>query len=151
PLPGGEIANLTTYVEQERQPAASRYDLQAQEVEYLIRLYGTLYKDVLGLADERPQLLSRVLPEAPAIYAQAAFAVEHEMAQRLSDFFVRRSGLVIYPLAPATVAAVAQIFAHRLKWNDARQQHEVEAWQNERAGLFTLQVGGNTSLPNASH
>ena len=143
PLPGGEIANLTTYVEQERQPAASRYDLQAQEVEYLIRLYGTLYKDVLGLADERPQLLSRVLPEAPAIYAQAAFAVEHEMAQRLSDFFVRRSGLVIYPLAPATVAAVAQIFAHRLKWNDARQQQEVEAWQNEQSRLFTLQVSGN--------
>ena len=147
PLPGGDIPNLQKYFESEAPAAAHRYELQTEQVEHLIRLYGTRYTEVLALVEQKPALGARLSKQTPHIAAQAAYAVERELAQRLSDFFVRRSGLVAYDADNETsVATVAKIFAERLKWDSARTQHEIEAWQDERARLFKLQ----TTNPSAS-
>ncbi len=140
PLPGGNMPNLLTYLQAEVQPAVHRFDLQPQQVEHLIKLYGSRYKDVLALIEEKPELGVRLSKGAPDIAAQVAFAVEREMAQRLSDFFVRRSGMIHRELNDATVLATAKIFAEYLRWDEARTQREIETWQHERARLFTLQV-----------
>lgn len=140
PLPGGEMESLPAYIAAEAQPAARHYDLQVSQVEHLIQLYGTRFKDVLMLIDEQPEWGRRLSRSAPDIAAQVVYAVEHEMAQRLSDFFVRRSGLVAHDLDDTTMMMVARIFSDRLKWDQARMQKEIEAWQAEHARLFTLQV-----------
>jgi glycerol-3-phosphate dehydrogenase len=140
PLPGGALTDLRSYKQQQVQPAVHRFDLQSQQVEQLIDLYGTRYMDVLALVEQEPALGARLAKNAPDIAAQVAFSVEHEMAQRLSDFFVRRSGMLSREVNDATVSAAAKIFAERLKWDAARTQREIDAWRDERARLFTLQV-----------
>ncbi|MEP7199248.1 MAG: glycerol-3-phosphate dehydrogenase, partial [Chloroflexota bacterium] len=141
PLPGGDMPNLKTYLQQETETAARRYELQPQQVEHLIKLYGTRYGEVLALVEAKPELGARFAKQTPDIAAQAAYAVERELAQRLSDFFVRRSGLVTFDAdSDVVVATVAKIFAERLRWEPARTQSEISAWQDERARLFTLQV-----------
>ncbi|MBI3734864.1 MAG: glycerol-3-phosphate dehydrogenase, partial [Chloroflexi bacterium] len=141
PLPGGEMDALSDDLQSEVRAAAARYELHASQVEHLIRLYGARYRDVLALVDDAPQLGARLSRSAPDIAAQAAYAVEHEMAVRLSDFFVRRSGLVARDAGnEATLAMVAQVFAERLRWDRPTTQRECDAWREERARLFTLQI-----------
>ncbi len=142
PLPGGAIDNLQAYLRAEMPVAATRYELQPQQVEHLIRLYGTRYKEVLALVDAKPELGVRLSKHTPHIAAQAAFAVEREMAQRLSDFLVRRSGLVVHDADnDATINTVAKIFAERLKWDQTKMQAEIQAWRDEHSRLFSLQIG----------
>jgi glycerol-3-phosphate dehydrogenase len=143
-LPGGDIADLQAYIHAEVQTAAHRYELQPTQVEHLIRLYGTRYKDVLARIEAKPELGARLSKQAPDIAAQAAYAVEHELAQRLSDFFVRRSGLIAHAADnEVAINSVAKIFAERLKWDTARTRRELEVWREERARLFKLQASGN--------
>jgi glycerol-3-phosphate dehydrogenase len=142
-LPGGELIDLQAYIAAQLPTVASRFELQAQQVEHLIRLYGTHYTEVLALVEQKPELGTRLVKGAPDIAAQAAYAVEREMAQRLSDFFVRRSGLVTRDSGSDTaISLVARIFAERLKWDEAQTAREISAWRAERARLFTLQTGG---------
>jgi glycerol-3-phosphate dehydrogenase len=144
PLPGGDFADLQAYIHEAVRTAAHRYELQPPQIEQLVRLYGTRYQAVLALIDDKPELGARLSKQAPDIAAQAAYAVEREMAQRLSDFFVRRSGLVTHQADNETaINTVAKIFAERLKWDEARLKREIDAWRDERSRLFTLQVSGN--------
>lgn len=139
PLPGGDIADIAAFVAAET-ATASKYELQPAQIEHLIDLYGTQYKDVLALVDARPELGARLMKSRPDIAAEAAFAVEREMAVRLSDFFVRRSGLVTWDgREEGLVRGVARIFAERLRWDAARLESEIAAWRDERERLFTLQ------------
>ena len=140
PLPGGAIGDLHAYIAAETAQAATRFELQPQQIEHLIGLYGTTYTDVLAMLDQHPELGARLVKGAPDIAAQAAYAVEHELAQRLGDFFVRRTGLVSRDGgSEGAVAAVARIFAERLQWDAARTEREITVWRDERARLFTLQ------------
>ena len=134
-LPGGEMDDRAQYIANEAPQAAARYGLQSQQVEHLIRLYGTRYKDVLTLVEQKPELGARISKNAPDIAAEAAYAVEREMAVRLTDFFVRRTGLVARDgSSETTVALAARIFAERLKWDAAQTEREVNAWaKNARA------------------
>jgi glycerol-3-phosphate dehydrogenase len=140
-LPGGEIDDTARYIASEAPQAAERYELQPQQVEHLIHLYGTHYKDVLALVEQKPELGARISKNAPDIAAQAAYAVEREMAVRLTDFFVRRTGLAARDgSSETTVALAARIFGERLKWDSAQTEREISAWREERARLFTLQT-----------
>ncbi|MBI5877975.1 MAG: glycerol-3-phosphate dehydrogenase [Chloroflexi bacterium] len=141
PLPGGDIADIAAYTSAESEAQARQYELQPSQIAHLIELYGTQHKDVLALVAATPALGVRLMKSRPDIAAEVAFAVEREMAVRLSDFFVRRSGLVTWDgRDEGLVRGVARIFAERLKWDTARTEAEIEAWRDERERLFTLQV-----------
>ena len=140
PLPGGELSDLQAYLSAETSHASTRFELQPQQIEHLIRLYGTCYAEVLALVEQHPELGTRLVKGSPDIAAQAVYAVDHEMAQRLSDFFVRRTGLVSRDGgSDAAVLAVARIFAEHLQWDVPCIEREIAAWRDERARLFTLQ------------
>lgn len=107
PLPGGESI----------MPAATLEGLDMTQAERLARLYGT----------EAPEL-ARLAVEKSLVAAEARHAVLCEGAQRLEDYWARRSsrawfdeaaGLSILPEAADAMAAL-------LGWDDARKNAEVK-------------------------
>ncbi len=69
------------------------YETDTATVEYLKNIYGTHCLDVLKLAKEDPDLRRTLCRCSPAIAAQAVYAIQNEMAQKVEDVFSRRLGL----------------------------------------------------------
>jgi glycerol-3-phosphate dehydrogenase len=69
-----------------------------------------------------------VAPGVPTIGAEILHAIQHEMACRLPDMVIRRSGLGAagHPGA-AAVAECARIAAAELRWDPARTADEIAA------------------------
>jgi glycerol-3-phosphate dehydrogenase len=87
PLPGGEH---------------SLDDLRAESAEaikdplvreHLIRSYGTRWRDVWQLGEDRPTLLDRVAPTHPVIGAELVYGAQRELAVTLGDLLIRRTHL----------------------------------------------------------
>ena len=87
-------------------------DLDRSTVEHLVHLYGSVARDVLAPADESPELLERIHPDAPELVAQVAFAGSHEWALHPDDILRRRTTLAARGLdTPAVRERVAQLLA----------------------------------------
>ena len=125
PLPGGE--SIT--------PAATLEGLDMTQAERLARLYGA----------EAPEL-ARIALEKSLVAAEARHAVLYEGAQRLEDYWARRSsrawfdeaaGLSILPEAAAAMAAL-------LGWDDARKNAEVKNCEDiDRASRAGFMAGSS--------
>ncbi len=76
-----------------------RPKVEVPVAEYLISLYGVAALAVLELTREDPKWKAPIFEGRPAILAQVVFAVRHETAQRLVDFYLRRTFLGL-ELAP---------------------------------------------------
>jgi glycerol-3-phosphate dehydrogenase len=125
PLPGGESV----------MPAATLEGLDMTQAERLARLYGT----------EAPEL-ARLAVEKSLVAAEARHAVLCEGAQRLEDYWARRSsrawfdeaaGLSILPEAADAMAAL-------LGWDDARINAEVKNCEDiDRASRAGFMAGSS--------
>lgn len=85
---------------------------------------------MLGLGDERPELL-KPIPSAPNyLQAEAVYACSHEGALHLEDVLTRRTRISIeYPHRGVDCAEpVARLMADVLGWDDARVSREVEVY-----------------------
>ncbi|MDX6521580.1 MAG: glycerol-3-phosphate dehydrogenase [Gaiellales bacterium] len=78
------------------------------------RHYGTVALDLLEPARDRPELLERIDPNGPDIWAQVPHARDHEWAATADDV-LRRRATVAYrgPVAAAVHARVAELLAER--------------------------------------
>ena len=107
PLPGGESI----------MPAATLEGLDMTQAERLARLYGT----------EAPEL-ARLAVEKSLVAAEARHAVLCEGAQRLEDYWARRSSRAWFDEAAGLFALpeAAEAMAALLGWDDARKNAEVK-------------------------
>jgi glycerol-3-phosphate dehydrogenase len=69
-----------------------------------------------------------VAPGSDVTGAEVVHAIRHEMALRLADIVIRRSGLGAagHP-GPAIVAGMARVAATELGWPDDRMREEIGA------------------------
>src|SRR5207244_2534796 len=93
PLPGGHLADLSDYVEQQIWPRARLLGLDRQQADHLGSIYGSLAPLILDRAERHPTLAQRVCPHRPTIRAQLERAVEDEWALGLGDVLLRRTPL----------------------------------------------------------
>ncbi|WP_035699927.1 glycerol-3-phosphate dehydrogenase C-terminal domain-containing protein, partial [Glycomyces tenuis] len=75
---------------------------------HLATHYGSIAFDIARLAGEHPELAERIHPEAPEIWAQVAYARDHEWAETVEDVLRRRTTLMIRGLDTPEVRAKAQ-------------------------------------------
>jgi glycerol-3-phosphate dehydrogenase len=101
--------------------------------------YGYAARRVLTLAEERPELRRRIVPELPDLMAEVVVAVHDEQAASLADVLLRRTRLGLLD-ARTLVAdgseparAVASVMAEELGWDAARCERELEAWRETAA------------------
>lgn len=118
PLYGGEIPGLQAFLEAARHPAPG--GLPVEQVKRLTETYGTAYADVLAYVQAGSD------PEAAALRAQVRYAVREEMALRLEDLILRRTGLgSAGPPNPQVLRLAAGWMAEELGWNPSRLEREL--------------------------
>jgi glycerol-3-phosphate dehydrogenase len=99
----------------------------------LAHRYGYAARGVLAMAEERPELARRIVPDLPDLLAEAPFSVRSEQAASVADVLLRRTRLgllearaLVEPDGPART--VAEAMAPELGWSEERVGQEVERW-----------------------
>ena len=129
-LPGGDVRDVTLTIAEARRD----YDagLPSDTVPHLVEAYGSRYRDVLRLCDDRPELRTRVGEGSPVIGAQLVWAAREEMAITLTDAVIRRTPIGALGLpAEQTVLRAAEIVGPELGWPPERTREEIK-----RVGQF---------------
>ncbi|MEA2429032.1 MAG: glycerol-3-phosphate dehydrogenase [Thermoleophilaceae bacterium] len=97
--------------------------------------YGYAARSVLALAEERPELRRRIVPELPDILAEAVIAVRFEQAATVADVLLRRTRLGLLDARSLVrpdsdgARAVAGALAGELGWDSERIETELESWR----------------------
>jgi glycerol-3-phosphate dehydrogenase len=101
--------------------------------------YGYAARELLTLADERPDLRRRIVPSQPDLLAEAVFSARNEQARTVTDVLLRRTRLGLLDAralcAPDAEGprAVAQALGDELGWDAARVDREVADWHAQAA------------------
>ena len=132
PLPGGHLADLHTYVDQDIWPRAQALGLDRQQAEHLGSIYGSLTPAVLDRVEQNPAFAQRVCPHQPTILAQFERAVTDEWALTLADVLLRRTPLGLEACqALDCLDSIAQHMAALLGWTAAERDRQVAAYRRE--------------------
>jgi len=129
PLPGGRTGPFAAFVKSATENAVREFSLAPPVAQRIVRTYGSRWREVLELVREQKSL-AEPLPGSPTLVAaEVEFAVRHEMALKVEDFLLRRSGLSWKACALSEAAsAVAKIFAARLGWSAEERLDAVETF-----------------------
>lgn len=102
---------------------ARLYDQSELMARYLVETYGRQTDDILATAQE-----IKDEPELALLRAELQFGIQHELVVSLSDFFVRRTGMLYFNIHRLRrwKAAAAGIIQEQLSWNDDRRQRELQ-------------------------
>jgi glycerol-3-phosphate dehydrogenase len=122
-LAGGPFANAADVNAYRDQVAGliRPFGLSAYHADYLVGNYGRQAQLIL----DRFSSFNNAAEVALA-RSEAWFAIHHELAGTLLDFFNRRTGRLYFdlPTIPSTLPAVAADFARYLGWDDERLKGE---------------------------
>lgn len=101
--------------------------LTDQTIRYLVENYGNQTDVILASAERKKEE-----QEVALLKAELEFSVEHEMVSSLSDFFVRRSGLVYFNVhrAKRWLSVAAEHLQPILQWSAQRKQEEILKLEN---------------------
>ena len=108
---------------------------------HLARLYGMAHGEVLDLVAAEPALAERVSARVGRfdIGAQVVYAVANEAARTVADVIDRRLVLgTLGGVTPDEVAAVTELMAPLLGWDDARRAAETERYAGVLARVTSL-------------
>jgi glycerol-3-phosphate dehydrogenase len=123
PLPGAGIADHEALAIETARGLG--IELSPQTIRHLIRLYAENAPAIIRIVHERRELLAPVGAHVDTIGAEVVHAIRNEMAPRLADIVIRRTGLGSAGApAPETVERCAAIAAAELGWDDARRLEE---------------------------
>lgn len=119
PLPGGGTGEFESFVRSASDAGQHEFQLAPSVAERIARTYGSRWRSVLEPIRLRLELAQPLNPQTqgePAlIAAEAAFAIEQEMAVKPEDFLLRRSGLSwTGSLLAEAVPAIDRIFTQSL-------------------------------------
>ncbi len=125
-LPGAGIADHEALaIETAR---AVNLELPMATIRHLIGLYAERTRDIVLLMHEREDLRAPVAPGVATLGAEIVHVIRHEMAVRLSDVVIRRTGLgAAGPPDDGALAWCAAIAARELGWSADRTDEEIAA------------------------
>jgi glycerol-3-phosphate dehydrogenase len=129
PLPGAPA------VSQEKMAAAAREStLPLNTVRHLAALYGSRFLQVLKYVESNKRGGQRLCTHTPDILAQVEHSVKEESAHTVADFLLRRSNVGLMSCQGLdAVETVAQEMGRLLKWSQAEQRRQVEAYRAQAA------------------
>jgi glycerol-3-phosphate dehydrogenase len=105
-------------------------ELPIAGIRHLIARYAERTADIIRLMHQRPELREPLTPTSPTVGAEIVHAIHHEMAVRLSDIIVRRTGVGASDRPDdATIRACAAIAGRELGWDEGRTAEEIAAVQ----------------------
>ena len=125
PLPGAGIADHEALaIETAR---GLRLEVPLPLIRHLIRLYAETAADVIRVMHERADLTAPVSAREDTIGAEIVHVIRHEMAVKLTDMVVRRTGMGSAGPPPAdAIDRSARIAAAELGWDGERIRDEID-------------------------
>jgi glycerol-3-phosphate dehydrogenase len=105
-----------------------RVEVPLPTIRHLTGLYAEGAADVIRVMHEREDLREAVAPGVTTVGAEVVHAIRREMAVRLADVVVRRTGLGSAGAPPVeATAACARLAAAELGWDRSRVAEEIAA------------------------
>jgi glycerol-3-phosphate dehydrogenase len=127
-LPGAGISDHEALaIERSR---AVGLDVPIATIRHLIARYAERAPDVITIMHERPESRASLSSTEPTLGAEILYVIRNEMALRLTDIILRRTGLgnAGHPGDDAITSA-ARIAAAELQWDADRTAEEIAAVQ----------------------
>jgi glycerol-3-phosphate dehydrogenase len=123
-LPGAGIADHEALaIEAAR---ARHLDVPLPLIQHLIRLYADGAPAIITLLHQRPDLGEPLDPAVHTIRAEVLHVIRNEMALRLTDVVIRRTGLGAAGAPPRTaLETAARLTGEELGWDDRRIAEEI--------------------------
>jgi len=122
-LAGCDIKDMDAFIYSAK---ISSSDFSETAVDYLARIYGSEFNDVMQIA-RSDKKFAEPLNADGEMPAQALYAVKNEMARTLTDILLRRTGIgTLGNPGSKALETVAGIAARELKWDAARVDSELE-------------------------
>ena len=118
------------------QANAKNFGVGSQEVDHLLKRYGSMVGELMSILKYRPELAALIGGEgvggAEYLRVEALYAVTHEGALHIDDILTRRTHLSIETTDQGLVAAeeVAQIMGAELGWDEQRIKRELTHYQD---------------------
>jgi glycerol-3-phosphate dehydrogenase len=121
-LPGGAIENFDAFLHDIENRRIDWLPKEAREA--LVRNFGTNVDRIFALA-EKDVALRNTLPGSSITYAEIAYTVREEMAERMADVMFRRTdlGTAAHPGEPA-LRALQDFMTRELGWSAQRAAEE---------------------------
>jgi glycerol-3-phosphate dehydrogenase len=107
------------------QKKLKQHQITEQSAKYLVETYGRQTDTIIQLFEN---IIEPLDAELKLLKAQLMFSVNNEMVLTLSDFFVRRTGLLYFDIEKVLLykSHVAIFLKEMLKWDDNRLKQEIE-------------------------
>jgi glycerol-3-phosphate dehydrogenase len=135
-LHGGEIEIFDDYLKTavQQKPCG----LGPEEVERLVKNYGSAYANVLQYAEKSEGSSAVITDRQIVIKAETIYAVREEMAKKLADVIFRRTetGTAGHP-GEDILASTARIMGEEMGWNLNKEKQEVD----EVSEIFSKTTG----------
>lgn len=122
PLFGGGHHDLTDAV-------AADHGIARRQMNHLANTYGSAYPTVLEVIDSTPNGTEPLCPHHPHLIGEVAYAIQHEYAMSLEDWFFRRTEIGYSPCRGCSgIALAARSFADAYDWDEHHTQQEVDSY-----------------------
>jgi len=120
---GSDIEDMDAFI---AKALTERNGLIPRHMDYIARMYGTEYKDMLKIGQKNSSLLMP-LNEDGEMLAQVIYAAKNEMAMTLKDILFRRTslGTAGHP-GKKELKLIAETAAKELKWSKERLKSEIK-------------------------
>lgn len=129
PISGGDVngsKGFTNFIAR-KEKEAGQYGFTTEEGEYLVRLYGSNVDQLFHYGKQYDSLENANFSRL--VYAQLMYAIEHEMAVKPNDFFIRRTGALFFDMAwvEKWKDPVIAFMADQLLWTaDQTEEYRVQ-------------------------
>jgi glycerol-3-phosphate dehydrogenase len=126
-LTGCEIDNFESFVKQKQKQYPQ---LQPEQIEYLVKSYGTEIDEIFTIAKENLLYQKSLNPDGENL-ALVVYAIRNEMALTLPDIMLRRTGLAMlgHP-GKETLEKVANLAAKELLWDENKRKEEIKKMES---------------------
>lgn len=117
-----EVVEYTKRIETQLKP----YGLE-KRAQYLVANYGRNTDTVIDLFVKRPEARNDIT----LVRAELWYGINHEMVTSLTDFFVRRTGMLFFHMdrLPVFIQPLLEDFTQYFNWSEAKATAELEALQ----------------------
>jgi len=139
PLAGGGIRDVGLALADARREHDE--GLPTDTIPHLIAAYGTRFRNVLELAEGRPEWRTRLAKDSPVFGAELVHAARKDMVLTLADAVVRRTPLgALGDPGEAALERAASIVGTELRWSEDRRRSEISAVRSFYGTLNALKT-----------
>jgi glycerol-3-phosphate dehydrogenase len=122
-LGSSNVASLTNVVRR----SATRFGLDNDAADHLVRTYGDRALDVLDVVEETGTV-ERIVEHRSTLVAEAEFCARSEMVVHLDDFLARRARLAVTDRRAGDPSSAVRHLGSALGWSEQRRNEEVRAY-----------------------